>query len=178
VSRLAEILDSTHAGKELELPPEDRLRVYAWIDANVPYYGTYATSRPKCGGKRDLCQDPATGEPEAWFARGFLPVYSRRCVSCHGEFPGTRLVTCWDGRTAWINFSRPEFSPALTAHLPRSAGGRGIDKTNDGQPIPMFAGPDDPDFRALLAAIEEGRRRAEATPRPDMPGYYGRVREP
>lgn len=175
-SRLTELIESEHAGAALSR--EDRERLYTWIDADVPYYGTYATSRAKCGGKRDLCQNPETGEPEGWFARGFMPVYVRRCASCHGEFPGTRLVTCWDGQTAWINFSHPEWSAALTAHLPGNSGGRNIDRTADGKAIPMFAGTADPDYRAMLAAIDEGSRRAQQTPGPDMPGYQGRRREP
>lgn len=40
-SRLTAILeDSTHAG-EVKLPEEDRLRIYVWLDGNVPFYGTY-----------------------------------------------------------------------------------------------------------------------------------------
>jgi hypothetical protein len=88
------------------------------------------------------------------------------------------LVTCWDGRTAWLNLTRPSFSPALTAHLPAAAGGRNLDRTADGKPIPMFSGTDDPDYQHLLQAIEEGRRRAWATPGPDMAGYVGRRVEP
>ena len=175
-SRLLDYLDTEHCGRKI--PPEDRERIYTWIDANVPYYGTYATSRRPCGGKRDLCADPQTGEPEAWFAQGFLPVYARRCANCHGDFPGARLVTCWDGQAAWLNLTRPEFSPALTAHLPAAAGGRNLDRAADGNPIPLFAGTDDPDYQSLLQAIEEGRRRAWATPGPDMAGYAGRQREP
>jgi hypothetical protein len=175
-SRLLDYIDTEHCG--CPIPLEDRERIYTWIDANVPYYGTYATSRRPCGGKRDLCADPQTGEPEPWFANGFLPIYARRCANCHGDFPGARLVTCWDGRTAWINLTRPEFSPALTAHLPAAAGGRNLDRAADGSPIPLFSGTDDPDYQSLLQAIEEGRRRAWATPGPDMAGYAGRRREP
>jgi hypothetical protein len=175
-SRLAELLESQHG--DVRMPREDRERIYTWIDANVPYYGTFATSRPKCGGKRDLCQDPATAEPEAWFAHGFMPVYARRCATCHGEFPQTRLITCWDGRTAWINFTRPQYSAALTAHLPKSAGGRGIDKMRDGKPIPLFAGVDDPDYQTMLAAVREGKRHADAHPGPDMPGFRFARKEP
>jgi hypothetical protein len=175
-SRLAELLESQHG--DVRMPREDRERIYTWIDANVPYYGTFATSRPKCGGKRDLCQDPETAEPEAWFAHGFMPVYARRCATCHGEFPQTRLITCWDGRTAWINFTRPQYSAALTAHLPKSAGGRGIDKMRDGKPIPLFAGVDDPDYQTMLAAVREGKRHADAHPGPDMPGFRFARKEP
>jgi len=40
-SRLTKILaDATHAPK-LNLPAEDRQRLYIWLDGNVPFYGTY-----------------------------------------------------------------------------------------------------------------------------------------
>ncbi len=174
-SRLPDYLNADHCGRPI--PLEERQRLHAWIDADAPYYGTYAVSRPRCGGKRDLCADPATGEPEDWFAKQFLPVYARRCGACHGEFPDTRLVVNWDGKTAWINFSRPQFSPALTAHLPKAQGGRGIATPRNGQSPPEF-GPGDPDYQALLKAFETGARRALETPNVDMAGYRGRRREP
>jgi hypothetical protein len=40
-SRLLKILaDATHA-ETVKLPPEDYLRLCIWLDANVPFYGTY-----------------------------------------------------------------------------------------------------------------------------------------
>jgi len=173
-SRLTEVIESDHCGRKI--PWEDRIRVYTWIDANAPYYGTYANSRRLCNGKRDLVDDVKTGQPAGWYARDFLGVFKRRCAGCHGED-----AMRWqrrDGSTAWINFTRPALSPALTAHLPKSAGGRGIDKTKDGKPIPMFAGPEDPDYRTMLQAIEVGKKLAYETPGADMPGYTGRTREP
>jgi mono/diheme cytochrome c family protein len=175
-SRLPDYLTEKHCGAPV--PPEDRRRVYAWIDANVPYYGTYATSRPRAGGKRDLCADPQTGEPAAWLTQGLMPIYARRCASCHGDFLASGRVTCWDGRTAWLNFSRPQFSAALTAHLAKAAGGRGLDRTADGKPIPLFADTSDADYQAMRRALEIGRQQALDTPGPDMPGFKLTRREP
>jgi mono/diheme cytochrome c family protein len=176
-SRLPDYLSEKHCGAPV--PAEDRRRVYTWIDADVPYYGTYATSRPRAGGKRDLCADPRTGEPAEWFTKEFMPVYARRCVSCHGEYRvDGRLLTCWDGRTAWLNFTRPQFSAALTAHLARTAGGRGITRTADDKPVPMFADTSDADYQTMLRALETGRQQALATPGPDMPGFKLTRKEP
>jgi len=175
-SRLPDYLETDHCGKDI--PLADRQRVYMWIDADVPYYGTYATSRPMCGGKRDLCQVPETAEPAEWFTKEFMSVYGRRCASCHEDFPQTQLVTCWDGKTAWINFTHPQFSAALTAHLPEAAGGRGIVKTAEGELIPMFTGTTDPDYQRMLRAIQIGQQHAEQHPGPDMAGYTGRREEP
>jgi len=40
-SPLTQVLaDANHGGK-LNLPAEDRRRIYLWLDANAPFYGTY-----------------------------------------------------------------------------------------------------------------------------------------
>ena len=175
-SRLTQLIESDHA--ERPIPLEDRQRIYIWIDANVPYYGTYAHSRPLSPGKRDLCTDAATGKPSEWFARDFLAIYKRRCQSCHGGVPHSNdHRTIWDGRLAWINFTRPKLSSALTAHLRKEDGGRGIAKARDGKPIPLLSTAD-PDYQALLRAIERGSALAAQRPRADMPGFQGARKEP
>ena len=161
-----------------EITPAERRRIYLWIDADVPYYGTYAHSRPRSPGRRDLCTDVETGAESAWFARGFLGVYNRRCASCHGKQPHPNdHGNIWDGRLAWINFSRPALSPALTAHLAKPAG-RGIIKAVKGKKPPVFRDTSDADYRAMLKAIEVGRARMLAHPRADMPGFQGARKEP
>jgi mono/diheme cytochrome c family protein len=172
-SRLLVYVDTAHCGEQI--PLADRQRIYLWIDANVPYYGTYAHSRPLSPGRRDLCTDVATGQLSAWFAQDFLGVYNRRCAACHGNLDST---TDWEGRFAWINFSRPQLSAALTAHLRKSAGGRGIDQPVNGQSPPRFDTTADPDYQTMLQAIETGRRLALATPEADMPGFRGARKEP
>jgi hypothetical protein len=169
-SRLTEIIESDHA-----IPLEDRRKLYLWIDANVPYYGTYAHSRPHSPGRRDLWTDPETGQVSAWFARDFLGVYDRACASCHGKLEGT---TDWEGRYAWINLTRPEHSAALTAHLAREAGGRGIPVLREGEESLLFESPRDTDYQAMLQAIEAGKRIALRTPEADMPGFTGSRPEP
>ncbi len=172
-SRLTDIVESARNGQRM--PLADRQRIYLWIDANVPYYGTYAHSHPKSPGRRDLWTDPATGQPAEWFTRGFNPVYERRCASCHGKLDTT---IDWEGRFAWLNLSRPAHSPALTAHLSKAAGGRQITTPRNGQPPPLFADTTDPDYLALLHAIETGRQQALRTPEADMPGFAGARPEP
>lgn len=167
-SRLPEYFESRHC--EQDIPAAARRRVYLWIDANVPYYGTYAHSRPLSPGKRDLWTDPRSGKLAAWFERDFLGVYDRRCVECHGRIEGT---TDWTGRYAWIDLGRPEHSPALTAHLSKQAGGRGIETPLRGKTPPRFANTSDPDYQAMLRAIQAGRDLAFQTPEADMPGFRG-----
>jgi hypothetical protein len=176
-SRLLEYIESDHC--EQQIPLEDRRRIYLWIDANVPYYGTYAHSRPRSPGRRDLCTDTETGTESAWFADEFLDVYRRRCQSCHGSFPNPNdHGQIWDGRLAWINLTNPKWSPALTAHLAADAGGRGIAETRDGRSSLLFRDTADADYRQMLEAIEIGKRQMLANPTADMPGFRYARKEP
>ena len=166
-SRLLERIDTDHCGRMI--PLEDRRRIYTWIDANVPYYGTYANSRPRSPGYRDLCTDVESGRPSQWFAKAYLGVYNRACKSCHGDVPNPNdHGRIWDGRLAWINFTHPEWSAALTAHLAKPAGGRGLGTETGGKGAPLFTGTRDPDYAAMLGAIREGRKKMLAHPRVDM----------
>ena len=172
-SRLPDYLEAKHC--EQEMPQADRQSVYLWIDANVPYYGTYAHGRPLSPGKRDLWTDPATGKLAPWFERDFLGVYDRRCAECHGRIEGT---TDWEGRFAWIDLTRPEHSPALSAHLSKQAGGRGIATPLQGKTPPRFSDTADPDYAAMLRAIRTGQAMAVQTPEADMRGFQGQTNNP
>jgi hypothetical protein len=173
-SRLPDYLEADHCGHEI--PVDERQRIYLWIDANVPYYGTYAHARPKSPGRRDLWTDVETGQLSPWLAENFLRVYNRRCFDCHGKFAEATID--WDGRFAWINLTRPEFSPALTAHLSRDAGGRGIPCEMNGKNSIIFEDKNDPDYQLLLQAIETGKQLMLETPAADMPGFTGARPEP
>lgn len=165
-SRLIDYLDAKHCGQEI--PLEDRQRIYMWIDANVPYYATYEKSRRLSPGGRDLCTDVATGQNSAWFAGPFTEVYDRRCASCHGPYPHPNdIQRIWDGMFTWINFTHPELSPALTAHLSKEAGGRGLGTEKDGQGSLLFKDTKDPDFVKMLKAIREGHQEMLRHPRVD-----------
>jgi len=169
-SGLLEYVDTEHC--EQKIPLEDRRRVYLWIDANVPYYGTYAHSRPRSPGRRDLCTDIDTGKGSTWFVRDFLGVYNQRCQSCHGAYPHPNdHAQIWDGRLAWMNFTNPHFSPALTAHLSTDAGGRGISTSSAGQPELLFTDTKDVDYLRMLKAIKVGKTLMLANPTADMPGF-------
>ncbi len=175
-SRLLEYIDSEHCGNAL--PLQDRQRLYTWIDADVPYYGTYAHSRPLSPGRRDLCTDPATGKESEWFAVRYRGVYERRCASCHGNIPDPNDHSAiWDGRLACMDFGNPDQSPALTAHLAKPHG-RGITTAKDGVAPPVFSDPGDPDYQAMQRAIIESRALMLATPRADQPGFAGQRPEP
>ena len=165
------------------MPLEDRQILYYWMDANVPYYGTYAHARPQSAGRRDRFVEPTSRRLSPWTER-FLEVYQRRCADCHGAF---RL---WEqsertGQFAWVNLSNPPQSAALTAHLPLEWGGRSIAAVKGGKrvlaesPVQLlFSGTDDSDYQKILGAIEEGKRMMLANPEADMPGFRQARPEP
>jgi hypothetical protein len=180
-SRLTKLIESDHYG--VTMPLEDRQKIYYWMDANVPYYSTYAHSRPRAAGRRDRFADPVSGRLSTW-ANSFLEVYQRRCTDCHDGF---RLMDQaeWTGRYAWVNLSEPQNSVALTAHLPLELGGRGIAAVKGGKRVKaesleqlLFNSTDDPDYVKMLDAFEEGKRIMLANPEADMPGFRGSRAEP
>ena len=191
-SRLCEYIDTEkHYGQKI--PPADRERIYCWIDANVPYYGTYAgnPARWHTAGSRD-CWD--LDNNRGWFQSQIMPVFTRRCLGCHERKATIQDTTfCYSDRVTsrfWadrgltdhsasqplhhlmgpelrINLTHPEHSLLLTAPLAAGAGGLGLCRAKSGTPF-IFTDTTDPDYRALLAAIRQGRRELIANPRADM----------
>ncbi len=150
VSKLVQHLEKGH--NDVKLDAEEGRRLYTWIEANVPYYGTYDHTRPGTPGSRDAWAAP-------WYGK-FAAVWSARCSACHGKEPAHQ----------WLNLTRPAFSRALNAPLAKAAAGLELCKPKGGKPPASFADKADPAYAALLAAIEEGRAALERRPRMDMPG--------
>jgi hypothetical protein len=177
---------------DVRLSPEDRRRVYTWIDANVPYYHTYLYTDGTVNGARCRWYDDL---PEGWFRKDFAPVFERRCLGCHRRtvdisdaWLGRRTVTVtsrvWTDITLMdqglqiedavatfgpeyrINLTHPEWSQMLTAPLAAQAGGLGLCRDTNG--VPVFPTTDDPDFQTMLRALTTGKRWLEANPRVDM----------
>jgi len=138
VSGLTKLIEDCHA--QVTVDDTGRRAIYAWIDANVPYYGTYDNTRPGTAGSRDIWTGPWFHEVTRLLAAG------KRAQS--GE--------------TFLNLTHPEWSRALVDHLPKSQGGGGIE--------PVFSGSKDPDYQAILAAIRQGRKALNDKPRIDMPG--------
>jgi hypothetical protein len=180
--RLTEIIESDHGG--INMPLEDRQKIYYWMDANVPYYGTYAHARPNAVGRRDRFADPVTGQYSSWFSERFLEVYNRRCTECHGSFDQPEHRD-WIGRYAWINLENPKQSAALTAHLTTTSGGRGIAAVKGIERAVtelsnqlLFSDTNDADYIKMRNAIEEGKRIMLENPEADMNGFIKTRPEP
>ncbi|MBN1418096.1 MAG: hypothetical protein JXP34_04930, partial [Planctomycetes bacterium] len=151
-SRLAEIVLSGHPDADgkprVDVDEAGRRRILAWIDLNVPYYGTSETAYPAAEG----CRRIVPPRLEAVLA----DVAKRRCASCHrdGRIP----------RREWVRITEPELNPFLAAPLVRAAGGSG----RCGSPV--FASEDDPDYRAILETFAPVGAMLAERPRLDMPG--------
>jgi len=151
-SRLAEVVLGDHADEQgkprFNLTEADRRRVLAWIDLNVPYYGTSETAYPELTG----CRQIVPAKLDAVLAE----VAKRRCAECHqgGKVP----------RREWVRITEPELNRFLVAPLAKSAGG----SERCGKPV--FKDKNDPDYQAILATFEPVTEMLEQRPRMDMPG--------
>ncbi len=151
-SKLAEVVLSGHpdeTGKsKVQLTDTERRRVLAWIDLNVPYYGSSETAHPTAPGCRQM------SPPD--LEKVLADVAKRRCAECHadGKFP----------RHIWTRVTNPQFNSFLLAPLAKTAGGT----ERCGKPI--FENTDDLDYQAILTTFEPVLKLLAATPRLDMPG--------
>ena len=151
-SRLAELVLSGHpdaAGQpQIQLNDAERRRILAWIDLNVPYYGSSETAHPTAPGCRQMYPQDLDAV--------LKDVAQRRCAECHrdGAVP----------RREWTRITNPQLNSFLLAPLARDAGGT----QRCGKPV--FADPNDPDYQTILAAFAPVLELLEKTPRMDMPG--------
>jgi len=192
VSKINTHIDTAkHCGKTI--PLADRQRIYTWIDANVPYYGTYTYTRVRGIGARDSWEAKST----TWLKKDLWPVFEKRCMGCHKRTihnpawftpqNGTVSSTLWTDRAITahgfpnrypmsgligpelrINLTRPTNSLLLTAPLSEKAGGLGLCRAKDGTKH-IFADKTDSDYVAMLKALTIGAERLKTYPRVDMP---------
>ena len=95
VSRLTAYLENGHG--DVKVDDNGRRRIYTWIDANCPYYGTYDNTRPGTPGSRD-----------AWAGT---------------EVPGALRQLKLRASDGDANLTHSAHSRLLRANLARSAGG-------------------------------------------------------
>ena len=159
-SKLVDLLVKEH--EDVKLTGGELQTVAIWIDANVPYYGTWEMSRPRAPGGRDIFYTLRDG---TWHDLRTAPDHGRIQLS---EWARTIEDTLRELRMPFqsdmLNFTRPELSRVLLRNLSRDAGG--------------WAEPDrarfkttrDPQYQRLLGAVREGAAELNRISRMDMPG--------
>ena len=157
--------------------------LWLWIESGAPYAGSYA-------GLRNAEDQNRAGGATALTYRSAVEVIGRRCASCHGpggKAPPVPVQFDVEARKAklarqgqvtgayerilddddpyarfgdgiLLNFSRPSLSPLVLGPLAKEAGGWG--SCGD-----VFPHREDPDFKKLVAAVEEGKKAIDATGR-------------
>ncbi len=195
ISKIRGKIETDHSGHVV--PLADRKRIYAWIDANVPYYGTYVMTNPRTFGGRDRWY---VQNRRGWFMKDFLPVFNRRCLNCHKRTVkpqtynynprgrGTIMVTSklWDdmalsqfqhghGRISMIGQIGPSHRINLTHPEWSRMLTAPLAKTAGGMQLckatgggAVFTSADDPDYQAMLAALRKGHQAILDDPRVDM----------
>lgn len=154
-SRLADIVLADHpdeAGiKRVQLSYAEKRRIFAWIDLNVPYYGTSDSNHRDRRGCRRMWPDD--------FDTVFNSVVERRCASCHqnGGAAADTPVRKW-----YLRITDPEKNTFLRAPLAKSAGGLGTCGNN------IFQTRDDPDYQSLLNTFSPIHELLAEIPRLDM----------
>jgi len=160
LSKLTRSIDDPKHGKT-KPSLDEKLRIFLWIDSNIPYYGHYDQYCPTI-----LSRD----------ARKTLKaVYDKRCAKCHSKKgrpdtpdfldswsihvhrnprPGQWGITESGMRARHLNFSHPERSAAAQAPLAKEAGGWGI--CGGKKAPPVFKDKTDADYRKILEALKSG----------------------
>jgi hypothetical protein len=162
-SKLADYIEPSHY--DVQLSPEEKERIYVWLDTNGNYYGTHERTRPGTMGGRDLWA-------EDWFDNRLIPLFTENCAKCHTLDRRRHPMTT--DTFAWINLSQPENSLLLSAHLSRSSGGLELKGEDPERRPPTFLDKSDPIYQGLLESIEAGREQLLENPRVDMPGSQPR----
>lgn len=151
-SKLTAIIRSGHPDKDgkpqVNVPDDDRRRVYLWMDLNIPYYGTSSSNhKAHLGSRRMMPLDLDSTLSE---------VASRRCAQCHpGGIP----------RKFYTRVMNPEKNNFLLAPLAADAGGT----QRCGQAV--FRSTADPDYQRIVRTFEPIHALLRERPRADMPGF-------
>lgn len=151
-SKVAEIIRTGHPDDDgnprVDVPDDDRRRVYLWLDLNVPYYGTSSSNhKARLGSRRMMPLDLDATLSE---------VHTRRCASCHQDGIPRKFYT---------RVMEPEKNNFLLAPLAEKAGG------TERCAQPVFLSKDDPDYQKILKTFEPIHELLKERPRADMEGY-------
>ena len=192
-SPLMNKIDGSHY--EARLSDEERWIVQLWIDTGATYPGTYAGLRPGTPPSPGHTRPDPLDYPvkygcvdtAAKLAGGESvdAIVKRRCMTCHNDaLPlGRGIYKKQDYLNVprnyclnLYNLTHPADSMILRAPLAKEAGGYGwcqAKQAGDASPSNsgVFTGTEDPDYQAILAAIEGAKEQLYTIKRFDMPDF-------
>ena len=174
-SELTQHLEKGH--HDVSLTRNEKRALYAWIDSNAIYYGTWSMSRPHSIGGRDTwAAVPDKKETTDWFRtepgkwHSIQPAVWFRTVQeivKRRNLRGLKNGLAFDQPQAIsnlkINLTRAHCSHLLLENLAETAGGWSKDEDA------VFKTKEDADYAQLLAAIQTGADALKKLPRMDMP---------
>lgn len=184
---LGQLLASGHGGRIPQLTRRERDLLMAWIDSNGLYHGTWDYTQHGCAiaswketqqAVLDAMQKAGCRQCHATVENDWVnldrPELSRvlRAPMARSA-DGLGLALC---RPRKVDPKRPRVrllwnGYAHAVQAPEKFPSEPFAKPNDeGLPVVSLASTADVNYRALLAAVREGRRKALAAPRADMPG--------
>jgi len=148
-STLAKLIAHGHPDKDgdprIKMTSAERLRIYTWIDLNIPYYGSSTSQHTELQGCRRMYPKDLDAV--------LKDVQAKRCNACHKKKLPRRIYT----RVTNIEANR-----FLMAPLAKKAGGT----ERCGKAI--FASKEDPDYQRILKTFEPVTQLIKETPREDM----------
>ena len=182
-SPLMRLIDNSH--KDVKLTEHERDIVRLWIESSAPFSGTYALNfNPQTNAVTNEMEKVYYTQYPLLLGIGkpIGPILENRCISCHGtpKRIGTRELSVWGKQTKGyhnqFNLSHPEKSLILLAPLAKEAGGYGWckpgkEKAEDGKTKAVFQNTHDPDYQAILNAIQATKARQEKSGRIDTPRF-------
>ena len=156
-----------------------------WLDTTAPYPGTSAALG--CGSIGGYMQNKqiVNNDSQRRAAVAAREAVKRRCDTCHaGAMRIPHCISDENGISFWspnfaedrmrkfhrhmlFNLSHPEKSLFLKAPLAKESGGFGMGK--DGKAV--FKSTDDPDYKTILAMIQDGKDVLAKVKRFDMEGF-------
>ncbi len=151
--------------------------VRLWIESGAAYPGTY--SALGTGSIGQYTENNASERYDLdWVStRKATEAIHRRCSGCHSGNKSVPDCVSNDGaahtRHLVYNLTLPEKSLMLKAPLATSADGHGTCKDANNKPV--FADVSDPDYKAILAMIDEAKAKLDEIKRFDMPGFIPRA---
>jgi cytochrome c5 len=168
-SPLMKKIDGSHY--DVKLSPQEQDMVRLWIEASAYFVGTYAVYNYSSNAVAGALANNAKVE----IGPPLEKIVYNRCLWCH-DSPASMGRRVRKGRVnepkhCWnlYNLSYPEKSMILRAPLAKTAGGYGWCRDRYGQEF-GFQNTDDPDYQAILKAIQAAKARQEKAGRFDLPG--------